>query len=126
VEVTPVQRLQIAVSSQSGCQVVDVCGDVDMSTCAQLAAALERGRRPGVPLVADLSDVEFFDASGLWALLAANDASPEWGAPLRVVPSRAVELVIEVAGARDLLAVFPDRRRALEGGPAVNRPSAMS
>ncbi|HZU56851.1 MAG TPA: STAS domain-containing protein [Actinocrinis sp.] len=120
------QRLQIAVSSQGGCQVVDVAGEVDMSTCAQLAAALERGREPGVPLVADLADVEFFDASGLRALLAANDGGPRWGSPLRVVPSRAVDLVIEVSGAWHLLAVFPDRRRALEGGPAVRRPSAVS
>lgn len=120
------QQLEIAVSSQGGCRVVDVSGEVDMSTCAQLAAALDRGREPGVPLVADLTDVAFFDASGLRALLAANNRSPKWGAPLRVVPSRAVDLVIEVAGARHLLAVFPDRRRALEGEPAVSRPSAMS
>jgi len=37
-----------------------------------------------------------------------------------------VDLVIEVSGAWHLLAVFPDRRRALEGGPAVRRPSAVS
>lgn len=120
------QRLRIAVSSQGGCQVVDVSGEVDMSTCAQLAAALDRGREPGVPLVVDLADVGFFDASGLRALLAANDGSRKRGAPLRVVPSRAVDLVIEVAGVRHLLAVFPDRRRALEGGPAVSRPGARS
>lgn len=122
---TPVQRLQIAVSSQGGCQVVDVAGEVDMSTCAQLSAALERGRQPGVPLVADLADVEFFDASGLRALLAANNGGPRWGSPLRVVPSRAVDLVIEVAGARHLLAVFPNRLRALEGGSAAAKPSTV-
>jgi len=121
--VTPVQRLRIAVSSQGGCQVVDVGGEVDMSTCAQLSAALERGREPGVPLVADLADVEFFDASGLRVLLAANDGGPRWGSPLRVVPSRAVYRVIEVAGARHLLAVFPNRLRALEGGPDRSEPS---
>jgi stage II sporulation protein AA (anti-sigma F factor antagonist) len=118
------QRLQIAVSTQGGCHVVDVAGQVDMSTCAELAAALDLGRESGVPLIADLSDVEFFDASGLRALLAANDGGRKYGAPLRVVPSRAVDLVIEVAGARHTLAIFPDRRRALEGGPAMTGPSA--
>ena len=118
------QRLEVAVSTQGGCRVVDVAGDVDLATCEQLATALERGREPGMPLIADLADVEFFDASGLHVLLAADDSSPTWGAPLRVVPSIAVSLVIRVARAHYTLAVFPDRLRALEGGPAMTGPSA--
>lgn len=118
------RRLEIAVSTQGGCRIVDVAGEVDLATCRQLAAALERGREPGVPLVADLADVTFFDASGLHALLAAHDSSARWGAPLRVVPSGAVGLVIRVAHAHYTLAVFPDRHRALDGGASMAGPSA--
>ena len=118
------QRLEIAVSTQGGCRIVEVAGEVDLATCRQLAAALDRGREPGVPLIADLSDVTFFDASGLHALLAAHDRSAKYGAPLRVVPSGAVGLVIHVARAHYTLAVFPDRRRALEGGAAMTGPGA--
>ena len=111
------RRLDITVTTQAGCRVVDVAGDVDLITTGQLDQALTRSRIPGRPLVADLLDVGFCDAGGLRALLAANQRGPRWAAPLRIVPSDPVRLVIDLARASEILALFPDRDHALTAGP---------
>ncbi|MFI0897580.1 STAS domain-containing protein [Streptomyces sp. NPDC020983] len=53
-----------------GAVVLSAAGEVDMSNCAELAAAADRalGLGPG-PLVVDLSAVEYLDSAGLNELL---------------------------------------------------------
>ncbi|MGW5354147.1 STAS domain-containing protein [Streptomyces sp. NPDC004031] len=55
---------------QDGAVVLRAAGEVDLSNCAELAAAADRalGHGPG-PLVVDLSAVEYLDSAGLNELL---------------------------------------------------------
>jgi len=95
-------------------------------TCAQLGAALEDSRVPASMLIADLARVGFFDAAGLSALLVANTRCAQFAARLGVVPSRAVDQVIELAGARAVLSVYPDVRRAVASAAAPAQLSVYS
>jgi len=66
------QTLQVTVTIRHDCPVVGVAGEVDMTTVAQLRAAIDRGMVPNEPLVLDLTRVAFLDASGLRTLLGAS------------------------------------------------------
>ncbi|WP_031516949.1 STAS domain-containing protein [Streptomyces sp. NRRL F-5123] len=57
-------------SRPDGAVVLSAAGEVDMSNCAEFAAAADRalGRGPG-PVVVDLSAVEYLDSAGLNELL---------------------------------------------------------
>lgn len=116
------QQLEITVTAQGGCRVVQIAGEIDLATAPQLDAAVNRGGAPGIPLVLDLAAVRFLDASGLRSLLIATRAA-HYSAPLRIVTSPAVGRVVNLAGAQQILALFPDRRLALAFRA---RPAAIS
>lgn len=109
--------LEISVTARGDCRVVRVVGDLDMRTAPKLDAALEHSREPGTPLVLDLARVWFLDSYGLRTLLLANADAGPWGAPLRIVASPSVARTIELAGADQVLDVYPDQEHALAGPP---------
>ena len=88
----PLMRIETA-----GPATVIVAGEIDASTCGQLAAAL---RRPSVEL-ADLAGVTFIDTAGLRTLLgAATDRGTH--RPLRfVASSRCVRRLAALLGHDD-------------------------
>src|ERR1700733_6119311 len=74
------KALTIRVRREPGCVVVTVAGEVDIATVARLRERLSALAAGGVPLVADLDQVSFIDATGLGALAGAARGAAARGA----------------------------------------------
>ena len=80
--------MTIRARREPGYVFVTVSGEVDIATVARLRERLSALAVSGVPLVADLDQVSFIDATGLGALArAARDAAAQ-GVSLYVVCDR--------------------------------------
>lgn len=79
--------------------VVVLSSEIDATMRDQASSALADAVRGGVPVVADLRDVDFLDSSGVAFLLQCRRACAELGVgfSLRNVPPRAAE-VLRVLG----------------------------
>jgi anti-sigma B factor antagonist len=82
------KALTIRTRRGPGYVVVTVAGEVDIATVAQLRERLAALAVSGVPLVADLDQVSFIDATGLGALAGAAREATEHGTSLHVVCAR--------------------------------------
>jgi anti-sigma B factor antagonist len=82
------KALTIRARREPGYVVVTVAGEVDIATVAQLRERLAALAVGGVPLVADLDQVSFIDATGLGALAGAAREATEHGTSLHVVCAR--------------------------------------
>jgi anti-sigma B factor antagonist len=114
------KALTIRARREPGCVVVTVAGEVDIATVARLRARLSALAVGGVPLVADLDQVSFIDATGLGALAGAARQATAQGSSMYVVCARPqTRRLFRVTGldrqiplARDLAEVL----RALDPG----------
>jgi anti-sigma B factor antagonist len=79
------KALTIRARREPGYVVVTVAGEVDIATVAQLRERLAALAVSGVPLVADLDQVSFMDATGLGALAGAAREAAERGTSLHLV-----------------------------------------
>jgi anti-sigma B factor antagonist len=79
------KALTIRARREPGCVVVTVAGEVDIATVARLRERLSALAAGGVPLVADLDQVSFIDATGLGALAGAAREAAAQGAGMYVV-----------------------------------------
>jgi anti-sigma B factor antagonist len=77
--------LTVKVRREPGYVVVTVAGEVDIATVAELRERLAATAASGVPVVADLDQVSFIDATGLGALAGAAREATEHGTSLYVV-----------------------------------------
>ena len=82
------KALTIRARREPGYVVVTVAGEIDIATVARLRERLAALAVGGVPLVADLDQVSFIDATGLGALAGAAREAAEHGASLHVVCAR--------------------------------------
>jgi len=82
------EALTIRVRRERGHAVVTVAGEVDIATVAQLREPLFELAADGRPLVVDLDQVSFIDASGLGALVGAARRAAGHGASLHVACGR--------------------------------------
>ncbi len=82
------KALTIRTRREPGYVVVTVAGEVDIATVARLRERLSALAAGGVPLVADLDQVSFIDATGLGALVGAAREAAAQGASLYVVCAR--------------------------------------
>ena len=93
-----------------------VTGEIDMATAPmlgrELTAAIESADGP---VVLDLSDVTFFDSSGLRVAIVAHRDLGEQGRRLAVVctPEGHVRRTFALAGLADVLDLHPSREAAL-------------
>lgn len=88
--------------------VVRPCGELDLSTVADLQDALSEACGSGLDVVVDLSDVDFVDARTLGVLVAASQRLAAGGCPLSIVgTSREVRRVFQLTGLDDLLEAPP-------------------
>lgn len=92
--------LVAAVVERDGERVVEVVGEVDLTTAGQLEQAIAELAAEGGRVVVDVAQVEFLDSSGVTALLRARKGVP--GLVLRN-PSAAVTEVLDMAGLTDSL-----------------------
>lgn len=93
-----------------GAVVLAVRGEVDSCTSSLLRDLFLENLRPGCPqLVADLTEVSFFGAAGLTALIAARNAAEAAGIKLRLVAdTRVVLRPLTITGLDDLFDICPD------------------
>jgi anti-anti-sigma factor len=88
------------VTHTDGTILVEVRGEVDMTTAPALSKVLDSALAEHGRVMIDLRSIAFIDSSGLAALLRAHQAAPQ-----RVVirPSPRTRRVIEVAGLSGVL-----------------------
>jgi anti-sigma B factor antagonist len=84
----PDNLLAIRVRHKPKYVLVTLAGEIDIATVARLRERLRALAASGRPLVADLDQVSFIDASGLGALAGAAGLAAEHGASLQVVCAR--------------------------------------
>jgi anti-sigma B factor antagonist len=82
------KALTIQARREPGYVLVTVAGEVDIATVARLRERLLALAAGGLPLVADLDQVSFIDATGLGALAGAARRAAAHGASLHVVCAR--------------------------------------
>jgi anti-sigma B factor antagonist len=82
------EALTIRAQRGPGYVVVTVAGEIDIATVDRLRDRLAALAADGVPLVADLDQVSFIDATGLGALAGAARAATEHGSSLHLVCAR--------------------------------------
>ena len=82
------KALTIRTRRESGYVIVTVAGEIDIATVARLRERLSALAAGGLPLVADLDQVSFIDATGLGALAGAAREATEHGTSLHVVCAR--------------------------------------
>jgi anti-sigma B factor antagonist len=82
------KALTIRARREPGYVIVSVAGEVDIATVARLRDRLTALAVGGLPLVADLDQVSFIDATGLGALAGAARQAAAHGVSLHVVCSR--------------------------------------
>ena len=79
------KAMTIQARREAGYVIVTVAGEVDIATVARLRERLSALAGDGLPLVADLDQVTFIDATGLGALAAAARRAAARGVSLHVV-----------------------------------------
>lgn len=88
-------------SIDGGTAVVDVSGEIDLSTGDLLASVLLDACAAGLDIVIDLSEVEFMDAVGLRLIERAQRTVQLSGRTLRIVHPRAPVRRLFIAARRD-------------------------
>jgi anti-sigma B factor antagonist len=102
--------------TEGGSPVVVVSGEIDMATAPMLGRELTAAIDAGAgPVVLDLTDVTFFDSSGLRAAVVAHRDLGEQGRRLAVVcdPEGHVRRTFSLAGLAAVLDLHPSREAAL-------------
>jgi anti-anti-sigma factor len=95
-------------------QVIELVGELDLSTIPMVETRLMRTLRTHEALVLDLSRVVFIDSTGIALLIRAHRVADP-GGKLRTVISRdsQVERVLSISGVDRILSVFFDRDQAI-------------
>jgi len=93
---------------------VRIRGEIDIDTAPEVTTALDAAiRETRGALVVDLTDVAFFDSSGVHVLLRARAVlGREERALVIVCPPGPTRRLFEVAGIADLLAIYDSREHA--------------
>jgi anti-sigma B factor antagonist len=81
--------------------VLQLAGEIDISTADQLRAALVEALSTNPKAVIDMADVTFFDAAGIRVVLQAA-ANQDGAGPLTLIASARVLRVLEVVGLSEL------------------------
>ena len=79
------KAMTIRTRREPGCVIVTVAGETDIVTASRLRDRLIALAAGGRPLVADLDQVSFIDATGLGALAGAARRAADRGVSLHVV-----------------------------------------
>lgn len=114
-------NLATRVTQRSGCVLVTVDGELDLSTADQLQETLIRAVADGVgPLVLDLAALRFCDSAGLAVLVKIHNLLADEGGRLVLAgPSVAVSRVLELSGLDQIIATAanPDDACAIATRP---------
>ncbi|MEV6835629.1 anti-sigma factor antagonist [Streptomyces sp. NPDC051133] len=113
---------QLRVYAHRGHTVVELRGEIDILAAAEIGPALDRATGgPGVRVVIDLRQVEFFDCSGLRLLYRARARVRDGGGQLHLVCTHPLTLrVFRVTGLTRLLPAHPTLDAALARSEAAS------
>lgn len=101
--------------------VVEVAGDVDMSTAPELRDRLSQAVEDDARVVVDLTDVGFMDSSGLGVLVVAHKDLRERNGWLALAGvRRSVRTVLSITSVDRVIGVFDTVQDAEEASPAVS------
>jgi anti-sigma B factor antagonist len=93
------QEFGVTIEPGTGCVVVRIRGDLDMSNAAVLTEALTEAGAVSGTVIADMADVTFMDSSALSAVVASARALSSSGKRLELgTRSSVVERVLEITG----------------------------
>jgi anti-sigma B factor antagonist len=98
--------LSTSAEHRDGIETLLVSGEIDLSTAPRLGRAIEAAAVAGVPLVLDLTGVDFIDSTGARVLAVAERSMAEQGSDLLIVPSEFVARVFEIAGLEEAFHVY--------------------
>jgi anti-anti-sigma factor len=107
------------------CTIVQICGELDISTAPDLRERLLAilNRRAPSRLVLDLSKLEFMDSSGVAVLVSTERRTRLLGSTVVLVdPQRPVWRVLQVCGLDRYFLLFADVAAAIEGPADLPRP----
>lgn len=104
--------IRIEATPRAGCLVMTVAGEVDLDNFHQLREAFA-GAAADVPLVLDLSQVQFMDSLGLSVLARAHRDRVARGTAPIMVPSAPVAQLLAVSGLDSVLVTRPSLAEAL-------------
>jgi anti-anti-sigma factor len=99
----------------SGACVLDVRGELEISTVDSLQPAIEGALAASGPVVIDLCGTSFLDSQGLYALLVLRERLREQDRELAIAcwPDGAVALLFQVSGTDRLFELRPSREAAI-------------
>jgi anti-anti-sigma factor len=81
-------EVPVTVRRERGVAIVEISGEIDMSTAAGLRERLFELADSGEPLIVDLNRITFIDSSGLGALVAVTRRAAGCGGSLHAVCSQ--------------------------------------
>jgi anti-anti-sigma factor len=107
-------QLAVECSEQDGVHLIELTGELDLSSVGELEAALAAVH--GAQVCLDLTELEFIDSTGLAAIIRAHQAIGAAGGALTVVAAggSVVRRTLETSGLMALLSVVDDRATALQ------------
>ncbi|MFI6739107.1 STAS domain-containing protein [Nonomuraea sp. NPDC050451] len=119
---TDVTPLRLTSRALIGGTLVEVAGEVDAATAAQLTAYIEREHPDaGLPLVLDLSGVSFMDSSGLHVLVQQCHRHDEHGTGLYLAaPHERVKRILELTGVDQILHTYAVLDQALLAADVID------
>ena len=105
------QPFAVRSTSTGSILLVEIVGEIDMTTAPELAQTVERTPEGTELVVIDLSDVSFLDSSGLNALVQARRLLSERDVAVTVVvpPEAAIRRVFEITHLTEPLTVIDAR-----------------
>jgi stage II sporulation protein AA (anti-sigma F factor antagonist) len=108
------QRIYVfELSSRGSYAVVTAAGEIDIAAVDDMCAAVKRAARRAPRVVVDLRPVTFIDTFALRGLVALQQeamAAQDWSLHVVAGPSRAVQRLLDLAGARaDLRWISPEQ-----------------
>jgi anti-sigma B factor antagonist len=111
----PQVEIEIERRTEGGWDVLDVAGEVDLSTAPELRSRIEdlldEGSRR---VVVDLADVSFMDSSGLSVLVSGFKSMREAGGEMAVVcPNASIAKIFSITGLDRVFSIHPSLDEAL-------------
>ncbi|MFF5371018.1 anti-sigma factor antagonist [Streptomyces sp. NPDC013187] len=122
-EPAPLTR-HLRVRRERGHTVLEFRGEIDLAAASEIAPHLDRETdRPAARVVIDLSQIDFFDCSGLRLLYRARSRVLERRGQVLLVCAHPLTLrVLRITGLSRLLPPQPTLDAALEQPGATSRP----
>lgn len=111
---TPEQPITTSVAHHTGCTVVSIGGEIDLSTAPAFEAAIDGALAEEPPvLVIELSAVEFMASAGLRILVATQEKMNKSAQIAVVASSPATSRPIELSGLDKVFSLYPTLDDAL-------------